>query len=315
MNIKDLLQTDLSKELYAEADFDTFWELTKREADAEPLSPSFEPYPFCEETADVKRVYFNGFGGGRLEGILLRPRHVNAPTPALLFTHGYSMGNKYISGFLKWLLAGFSVLIVNMRVEIPMRNADQPSCRVPGGIMTRGLERPDTYIYRYMYADTYRSIQLLRSIEGIDPDRIGIWGASQGSAVAVAAAALDGNIRFLSLLYPYMNHIKSGIEKQVDGPFQEIWRYFRLYDPELTTLPDICKTLSYFDIMHFADRIKCPVLVGAGLKDNVCLPQHTVGFYNLLQCEKELKLYHTHGHEDIPAFEDASYLFCVEHSK
>ncbi len=297
---------------YAKADFNTFWEETRACSDAQPLSPVFTPVPFCDEIVCAQRVYFSGFGGGRLEGLLLQPKKSPSPNPAILFTHGYSVSIQPISYYLKWILAGFTVLAVNMRVEIPMRNADTPSCRVPGGIMLRGFEKPETYIYRYMYTDVYRAVQLLRSVDGVDANRVGIWGASQGAAVAVAAAALDGNISFLSLLYPFMNCIEDAIAKKSEGPYQEFWRYFRLYDSQLSTLPDLCKTLSYFDILHFADKIQCPTLVGAGLTDKICLPQNTIGFYNTLQCDKRLELYHTHGHEDIPAFEDASYLFCME---
>lgn len=298
-------------ELYREKDFTSFWDYTKAESDAQPLSPSFSPYPFHEGVVHADRVYFSGFGGGRLEGLLLRPTNVSAPTPALVFTHGYSVTIACVSAYLKWVLAGFTVLAVNMRVEIPMRDEDLPAVRVPGGIMTRGIEKPETYMYRYIYTDVYRAVQLLRTVEGVDPDRIGIWGASQGAAVAIAAAALDGKVSFLSLLYPFMTNIRDAIDRKAEGPYQEFWRYFRLHDPQLDTLSALTKTLSYFDTMHFADQISCPVLLGAGLKDTCCNPQNTVGLFNLLPCEKRLELYHTHGHEDIPAFEDASYLFCV----
>ncbi len=297
--------------LYREKDFKDFWQTTKEESDNQPLSPVFSPYPFHEKLAKVQRVYFSGFGGGRLEGLLLQPVSVVGPTSGIVFTHGYSVCISNISYYLKWVLAGFTVLAVNMRVEIPMRSEDTPACRVPGGIMTRGMESPQTYMYRYMYTDVYRAVQLLRTVSGVDPDKIGIWGASQGAAVAVAAAAMDGKLSFLSLLYPFMTNIRDAIDKKAEGPYQEFWRYFRLYDPQLSSLPALTKTLSYFDTMHFTDQISCPVLLGAGLKDTCCNPQNTVGLFNLLPCEKRLELYHTHGHEDIPAFEDASYLFCV----
>ncbi len=298
--------------LYREADFQDFWDKTRTESDAQPLSPAFSPYPFHNGLADVQRVYFSGFGGGRLEGLLLRPAAMTGPSPAILFTHGYSVNIAAVSQYLKWVLAGFTVLAVNMRVEIPMRNEDTPACRVPGGIMTRGMESPQTYMYRYMYTDVYRAVQLLRSLDGVDPTRVGIWGASQGAAVAVAAAYLDKNIAFLSLLYPFMTNIRDAIDRNAEGPYQEFWRYFRLHDPQLATLPALTRTLSYFDTIHFADGLQCPILVGAGMKDTCCIPRNTVGLYNLLPSEKRLELYYTHGHEDIPAFEDASYLFCVE---
>ncbi|MBE7063605.1 MAG: acetylxylan esterase [Ruminococcaceae bacterium] len=306
------MDMDFIPVLYKEPDFESFWQKTRKQSDAQPLSPAFEPYPFHDGIADIQRIYYSGFDGGRIEGLLLRPVSPKKAAPALLFTHGYGKCVEAVTYYLKWVLAGFTVLALNMRVEIPMRNEDTPTHRVPKGIMVRGTESPETYMYRYVYTDMYRAIQLLRTIDGVDPDRIGIWGASQGAAVAIAAAALDGNIAFLSLLYPFMTNIKNAVERGSDGPYQEFWRYFRLYDPQLKTMPALVQMLSYFDTMHFAEKLRCPVLLGAGLKDTCCIPQNTVGFYNLLSCPKQLELYHTHGHEDIPAFEDLSYLFCVE---
>jgi len=55
--------------------------------------------------------------------------------------------------------------------------------------------------------------------------------------------------------------------------------------------------------------------MAAGMKDSCCTPQNTVGLFNLLACEKRLELYHTHGHVDIAAFEDASYLFYIDKAR
>ena len=49
---------------------------------------------------------------------------------------------------------------------------------------------------------------------------------------------------------------------------------------------DLLKVLSYFGMKNFSDRIKCPLIMGVGLQDDVC-PVHTnfAGF-NMVPSEK-----------------------------
>ena len=51
------------------------------------------------------------------------------------------------------------------------------------------------------------------------------------------------------------------------------------------------KTLSYFDIMNLADRVKVPVLMSIGLIDKVTPPSTVFAAYNHLETKKELKAF------------------------
>jgi cephalosporin-C deacetylase len=53
-------------------------------------------------------------------------------------------------------------------------------------------------------------------------------------------------------------------------PYQEINDYLRLY-PERAGA--VRATLDYYDIINFADRITCPMLINIGLEDDVCPPE------------------------------------------
>ena len=46
------------------------------------------------------------------------------------------------------------------------------------------------------------------------------------------------------------------------------------------------KTLSYFDVKNFTDRIQCPVLMAIGLQDPVCPPHTNFAGYNMIESEK-----------------------------
>ena len=68
------------------------------------------------------------------------------------------------------------------------------------------------------------------------------------------------------------------------------------------------ETLRYFDAVNFAPRIKCPMVVGIGLEDEVCPPETSYAAYRLLGGEKEVWLFPNSGHanaHDFPAKETA----------
>ena len=46
------------------------------------------------------------------------------------------------------------------------------------------------------------------------------------------------------------------------------------------------KTLSYFDVKNFTDRIECPVLMAIGLQDPVCPRQTNVAGDNMMKSQK-----------------------------
>ncbi len=55
-------------------------------------------------------------------------------------------------------------------------------------------------------------------------------------------------------------------------PYDELFRYFKFYDPFHKTEDKLMRTLSYIDVKNFAHRIKCPVLMFTGLEDDTCFP-------------------------------------------
>ena len=53
------------------------------------------------------------------------------------------------------------------------------------------------------------------------------------------------------------------------------------------------KTLDYYDLANFMDRLDCPILIGIGLKDPISPPQTIINAFNHLNpaVKKESKLY------------------------
>jgi cephalosporin-C deacetylase len=74
-----------------------------------------------------------------------------------------------------------------------------------------------------------------------------------------------------------------------------------------------CATLSYFDTMNLADRIRCPVLVSMGLKDPVVPPETVYAMYNRIRSEKRMEAYPFGEHDGGGGFHDElKYAFVKE---
>jgi len=63
----------------------------------------------------------------------------------------------------------------------------------------------------------------------------------------------------------------------------------------------VWRTLSYFDNLNLADRIRCAVLMDVGLQDDICPPSSVFGAYNKITARKEIKVYPYHNHEVVEA--------------
>ena len=88
-------------------------------------------------------------------------------------------------------------------------------------------------------------------------------------------------------------------------PYDELACYARAYPKEAAQM---LETLRYFDAVNFAPRIKCPMVVGIALDDEVCPPETSYAAYRALTSHKELWLFPNSGHgnaHDYPGQERA----------
>ena len=58
------------------------------------------------------------------------------------------------------------------------------------------------------------------------------------------------------------------------------------------------ETSRYYDVANFARHIKCPVLVGLGLRDEVVPPSSVLAVVNQITSPKEVVILPQSGHQD-----------------
>ena len=77
--------------------------------------------------------------------------------------------------------------------------------------------------------------------------------------------------------------------------YQEINDYLRLYPDRESA---VRRTLDYFDGINFAPKIRCPIIVNIGLKDDICAPETGYAFFRAIgSADKKLYAYEDCGHD------------------
>jgi len=282
--------------LYREADFESFWNGTLSAALKQPLNAELIPYNLPARGVQSYAVRFDGFEGGRLAGWYLRPER-NGRFPGLCVYHGYSGRGTRPLDLIHLAAQGLCVLSMDCRGQ----DGQSQDTSVPAeghhlGWMTKGIRNPKTYYYRYVYSDAVRALELLAARDEVDAARLAITGGSQGGGLALAVSALSER-PILSLPdIPFLCDYRRAISITPAGPYPEIPGFCKAF-PLL--YEQVVRTLSYFDNLNLAPRIKCRTVISNCLWDDICPPSTIFGVYNHITAEKQIEIYPFHKH-DVP---------------
>ena len=318
MNLFDMPLEELrtyKPELTKADDFNDFWEETLNEAELQPLNVEVKPVEYPVEQVQVFNVFFDGYQNSRIRGRYILPEIADKDNkvPAVVSFHGYNWNNNVISQVLKYSLMGYAVLLMDVRGQSKY-SPDHTQYENGGasGWMTNGILNPYNYYYRYVYMDGIRAVDFLMSRKEIKKDKIAVEGGSQGGGLALALGALSNKVKVVLSDVPYLCHFKRAIELYENSPYSEIYHYFKIQDSLHQTEDQVYKTLSYFDGMNLAARVKADVLMSVGLEDTICPPSTIFAAYNHLDTEKELRIYPEYGHGGFSQQEEEKIKFLKE---
>ncbi len=119
-------------------------------------------------------------------------------------------------------------------------------------------------------------------------------GASQGGALALAAASLSQLPALVAPDVPFLSHFRRAASITDATPYSEIADYCKAYPDRVD---QVFHTLSYFDVVNCARRITVPGLFSVGLVDTITPPSTVFAAYNQYAGHKQIAVYEFNGHE------------------
>ncbi len=297
-------------------DFDAYWEAALQELDMVDPQVELRPAAFRAPGAECFNCFFTGVGGARVHAKVLRPEGAAAkPHPALLLFHGYSGSSGDWWDKLAYVSMGFTVAALDCRGQGGLsEDAGVVRGNTLHGHIIRGLDdAPDKLMYRSLYLDTVQLARVVCDLPGVDAQRLGAMGMSQGGGLTLACAALEPRVRRAVPVCPFLCDFQRVWEMDLAvNAYQELKAFFRNFDPTHAREKEIFTRLGYIDCQHLAPRIRAQVLMAVGLVDEICPPSTQFAAYNKIMSPKDMALYPDFAHESYPGFQDRAFQFLSE---
>lgn len=279
-------------------DFKKFWRRALEEAEAVDLDPVVTPLPqYSTETVEVSKVKLTvGPGGRNIYAYLSRPKD-GKKHPVLFDPPGAGTNKRRPSTF--YADRGYIYMNINIHhnadSELPSeeyRAIVAPYASYPN----MGIDNPDDFYYRAVYAACSRCIDYLCSLPDWDGKNVGVTGGSQGGALTLVTAALNPKVTFCAPFYPALCDVLGALHGRAPG-----WPKYFLGREEKAGAE---QTLAYYDVANFAQHVKCPVFFAFGYNDDTCCPTSTYATYNVISAPKYLAATFSNGHWRFSATND-----------
>jgi cephalosporin-C deacetylase len=236
-------------------DWDRYWQETVDTLGRYPACPQIDALPLrATEFATLHGVRLTSVGPYRVYGYLSIPLG-RGPFPAIYYAPKYQSvleiipqgtANRQRSRYVTFSLAARG-----------QRNADTPYAAMFPGLLTDGIERAETYVFRGIAADSVRGLQFLLTRPEVDPGRVVVVG----NDMAVITAALQPGATHV-VTTPQLFHDTARLAPRTRAyPLEEINDYLRTFPARSD---EVRRTLSYFDLAAFAGRVRARTLIMGG---------------------------------------------------
>ncbi|MBN8215150.1 MAG: acetylxylan esterase [Spirochaetes bacterium] len=288
-------------------DFDAYWASQKARLAKIPLKFRLEPVAVASnnqgkiEAFDVRIDCVNNLP---VSGYYARPAKATAKSlPALLSVQGAGVrsSSRQDGRALNGLIA--------MDINAHGISNGQPAAyykyietNVLVGYPSWGNSNRDTTYFNGMFLRVLRALEFLKAQPEWDGKTLIIMGGSQGGAQSIMGAALDPQI---TACYAYVTAMCNHHGPM--GGTKAGWpRWVAFTGFTNATNAANRDAAGYYDMCHFAPRIKAKTYANVGFIDTTCAPSSVYAMFNSITAPKKMAHYIESGHS-IPgkAYQDA----------
>ena len=291
-------------------DFMAYWKNEKERLAREvPLDAKITPIPY-KSTADwdVSAISFATFGGKRVYGFISVPKDKSkAPFPVRFNVPGAGPGARDTSR-----IAGTISVVVNVHPYDPLSGEIKElyaaqnkelgaKWNVPGYATSGVSGKREDYFFHDVILGIDRVLDWVAARPDVDKTRIRYSGSSQGGGFGLILTGLNGNISRLAVNVPAITDLLGRRAGRQSG-WPQIVENQRTDEAKAAAE----KIAPYFDAVHFASYIKCPVRMSVGFSDTCCAPPAVYSAFNAIPA-KDKKMFEGYGmgHTICPEFHRA----------
>jgi dienelactone hydrolase len=238
----------------------------------------------------VQEVYYEGepLAGKatRVFAYVGRPERVQGKVPGMVLIHGGG-GTAFPEWATLWAKRGYAAIAMDLAGHGPQRKrlADGSPNQDDNGKFRDFTDRESNQMWTYhAVAAAIRGHSLLRSLEGVDPDRIGVTGISWGGYLTCIVAGLDDRLKVAVPVYGcgFLHEDSAWLPRFEKMSREQRDRWVRLFDPS-----------------RYLPGVRCPILFMNGTNDFAYPLGSYQKCYRLVPGRHDVRIevHMPHGHE------------------
>ena len=242
---------------------DQFWRETEAALAEFPADVRLHRDDFYSQPDwDVYQMHYTSADGFRLFAWLSVPEG-GGPFPAIIRMPDYGSVHDLVYTSLREC-----AMVMNPTFRGQRRSDQVFQAQFPG-LLTQGIENPESYVMRRVFADALRGIDALSEQDQAQLGEIGLIGNGLGGALALAGAARRRSVRAVAANTPMALGNPVSLEPGLVYPLAELDDYIRLHPTRRDTA---AQNTADLDPVKTAGKITAPVLLSVGINDTGSCP-------------------------------------------
>ncbi len=279
----------------APKDFDAFWAAQVKALKKIAPNAKLTPVDSGNPSVAYWKITLDNINNTHIQGQIARPAK-EGKYPALLIPQWagvYGLQKDWVTGNAQGGWLTLDIEAHDIPIDAPAEFYKEQENGPLKWYWNIGNDDKNASYYRRMYLSCYQALEYLKTRPDWDGKTLVVMGGSQGGQQALMIAGLHPQdiTAVLANVPAGCDMLAPQVGRAAGFPN---W-YFNTQGKDANKVHEASR---YFDVANFAPRIKCPVLVGLGLRDETCPPSSVFAALHEIRAPKEIVVLPRSGHQD-----------------